>query len=76
MKEHPHLLGESQHHRVMLHSLPKNTPVVNARLVVLHSLPLSVEIVVLNVLVIVLRVPAANTPNVMTVLHNRKRQGQ
>jgi len=76
MKQHPHLLGESQHHRVMLHSLPKNTPVVNARLVVLHSLPLSVEIVVLHILAIVLRVPAANIQNVMTVLRNRKRQGQ
>jgi hypothetical protein len=60
----------------MLHSLPKNTPVVNARLVVLHSLPLSVEIAVLHVLVIVLRVPAAYIQNVMTVLHNRKSPGQ
>ena len=59
MKEHLHLLGDCQHHRVVLHGLPKNTPVVNARLVVLHSLPLIVEIVVLNVLVIVLRVLAA-----------------
>jgi len=76
MKQNPHLLGESQHHRVMLHSLPKNPSVVNAHLVVLHSLPLSVEIAVFHVLVIVLRVLAANIQNVMTVLHNRKSPGQ
>ena len=60
----------------MLHSLPKNPSVVNAHLVVLHSLPLSVEIAVFHVLVIVLRVLAANIQNVMTVLHNRKSPGQ
>ena len=78
MKEHLLLLGESRHQpgQVMLHGLPQNTPLVIARLVVLHSLPLIVELVVLNVLVIVLHVSAANAPNVMTVLHNRKREGQ
>ena len=48
----------------MLHSLPRTAPVVVAPLVVLHGLPLIVEIVVLNGLLIVHHVAAANIPKV------------
>ena len=76
MKEHLLLLGESRHQpgQVMLHGLPQNTPLVIARLVVLHSLPLIVVLVVLNVLIIRFHVSGANASNVMIVLHDRKRK--